>query len=144
MSAVREALPAGCARASGPFIALLERRLLALEAIASGRAQTMRERPADRARARRFLAPLEGSWHDGDENLVRGFLDRWQGPGEDGAIARARGLLSAARELADIGPPPATLWFFLWEMESVLRDFAPGPGPRARIRAVRKRTPWRS
>ena len=141
---MREALPTGRARASGPFIALLERRLLALEAIASGRAQTMRERPAERARARRFLAPLEGSWHDGDENLVRGFLDRWQGPGEDGGVARARGLLRAARDLAAIAPPPATLWFFLWEMESVLRDLAPGPGPRARIRAVRKRTPGRS
>ena len=138
------ALPAGRARASGPFIDLLGRRLLALEAMASGRAQTMRERPADRARARRFLAPLEGTWNDGDENLVRGFLDRWQEPGEDGGVARARGLLRAARELATIGPPPATLWFFLWEMESVLRDLAPGPGPRARIRAVRKRTPWRS
>jgi hypothetical protein len=141
---VRRALPAGRARASGPFIDVLGRRLVALEAIALGKAQTMRESAADRARARRFLAPLEGTWHDGDENLVRGFLDRWQGPGEDGGVARARGLLRAASELAGIGPPPATLWFFLWEMESVLRDFAPGPGPRARIRAVRKRTPWRS
>jgi hypothetical protein len=141
---VRRALPAGRARASEPFIDLLGRRLQALEAIAVGEALTMGERAADRDRARRFLAPLEGTWHDGDENLVRGFLDRWQGPGEDGVAARARGLLLAARELAGIGPPPATLWFFLWEMESVLRGFAPGPGPRARIRAVRKRTPWRS
>lgn len=109
-----------------------------------GRAQTIREGAADHARARRFLAPLEGSWHDGDENLVRGFLDRWQGPEENGGLVRARGLLRAAGELAGIGPRPETLWFFLWEMESVLRDLAPGPGPRARIRAVRKRTPWRS
>jgi hypothetical protein len=123
---------------------LLGRRLLALEAIASGKAHTMRESAADRALARRFLGPLEGTWHDGDENLVRGFLDRWQGPGEDGGAARARGLLQAAGELAGISPRPETLWFFLWEMESVLRDLAPGPGPRARIRAVRKRTPWRS
>jgi len=141
---VRRALPAGRARVSRPFIKLLERRLLALEAIALGRAQTLGEVAADHARARRFLAPLEGTWHDGDENLVRGFLDRWQGPGEDGGGARARGLLHAAGELAGISPRPETLWFFLWEMESVLRDLAPGPGPRARIRAVRKRTPWRS
>jgi hypothetical protein len=142
---VRRALPAGGARVSGPFIDLLERRLLALEAIALGRAQTLvGEVAADHARARRFLAPLEGTWHDGDENLVRGFLDRWQGPGEDGGVARARGLLHAAGELAGISPRPETLWFFLWEMESVLHDLAPGTGPRARIRAVRKRTPWRS
>ena len=104
----------------------------------------MKESSAERARARRFLAPLEGSWNDGDENLVRGFLDGWQGAGDDGGVARARGLLRAAGELADMGPRPETLWFFLWEMESVLRDFAPGPGPRARIRPVRKWTPWRS
>lgn len=109
-----------------------------------GGAQTIEQGAVDRARARRFLAPLEGTWHDGDENLVRGFLDRWVGPGEDAVVARARGLVRAADELAAIGPRPETLWFFLWEMESVLRDLAPGPGPRARIRAVRKRTPWRS
>ena len=141
---MRRALPAGRARASGPFIDLLGRRLLALEAIALGTAQTVREGAADRARARRFLASLEGTWHDGDENLVRGFLDGWERPGEDGTAARARGLLRAAGELAAIGPRPETLWFFLWEMESVLRGLAPGRGPRARIRAVRKRTPWRS
>jgi hypothetical protein len=123
---------------------MLERRLVALEAIALGRAQALGKVAADQARARRFLAPFEGTWHDGDENLVRGYLDRWQRPGEDGAVARARGLLHAAEELAAISPRPETLWFFLWEMESVLRDLAPGPEPRARIRAVRKRTPWRS
>ena len=105
---------------------LLGRRLLALEAIALGKAHTMRESAADRALARRFLGPLEGTWHDGDENLVRGFLDRWQGPGVDGGVARARGLLRAASDLAGIGPPPATLWFFLWEMESVLSTFRAG------------------
>ena len=123
---------------------MLERRLVALEAIALGRAQGLEEIAADHARARRFLAPLEGTWHDGDENLVRGYLDRWRGPGEDGAAARARGLLHAAGELAAISPRPETLWFFLWAMESVLRGLAPGPEPRARIRPVRKRTPWRS
>ena len=141
---MQSALPAKRARVSRPFIELLGRRLAALEAIALGGAQTIGEGALDHARARRFLAPLEGTWHDGDENLVRGFLDRWQGAGEDGAVARARGLLHAADELAGIGPRPETLWFFLWEMESVLRGLAPGPGPRARIRAVRKRTPWRS
>ena len=142
---MRRAVPVGRARASEPFLDLLGRRLLALEAIALGRAQTIIGKgAADLARARRFLAPFEATWHDGDENLVRGFLDRWQGSGEDGAVASARGLLRAADELAGIGPRPETLWFFLWEMESVLRGLAPGPGPRARIRAVRKRTPWRS
>lgn len=140
---MRRALPAGRIRGAGPFIDLLARRLLALEAVAAGRARAVRERATDRARARRFLAPLEGTWDDGDENLVRGFLDRWQRPGEEG-VARARGLLHAAGELAGIGPRPATLWFFLWEMESILRGLAPGPGPRARIPAVRKRAPWRS
>ncbi len=77
-------------------------------------------------------------------------------------MAAARGLLDAAAELARIAPRPETLWFYLWEMESLLSGLATGPrtpreqwgartpreqwgaGPRARIPSVRNRTPGRS
>ena len=77
-------------------------------------------------------------------------------------MAAARGLVDAAAELARIAPRPETLWFYLWEMESLLSGLATGarapreqwgartprepwaPGPRARIPSVRNRTPGRS
>ncbi len=80
---------------------------------------------AERALARRFLKPFVGTWDDGDENLVRGTLDRWVRTGEDSARALARGLTDAARGLAEIEARPATLWFFLWEMESILLESLP-------------------
>ena len=54
------------------FLALLDRRLAAL---AAGR--PLRTTAGERALARRFLARITGRWDDGDENLVRGYLDRW-------------------------------------------------------------------
>ena len=75
---------------------------------------------ADRRLARRALGPLEARWHDGDENLVRGLLDRWGPPGGEAGSVIARRLLDAAAELARIDARPETWWFFLWEMESVL------------------------
>lgn len=117
--AVRRCLPAPTGPTARRFLDLLDRRLALL---AAGR--TVRSGPAERALARRFLAPLEGTWDDGDENLVRGHLDRWLPP-EGGAAATARkGLLGAARALSVIEARPATLWFFLWEMESMLSGLA--------------------
>lgn len=68
-------------------------------------------------------------------------------------MTAARGLVEAAGALARIAPRPETLWFYLWEMESLLSGLATGPGapreewrpgPRARIPSVLNRTPWRS
>lgn len=87
-------------------------------------------RARDRALARRFLRPLEASWHDGDENLVRGYLDRWARAGEDAGPATARSLLAAADALGGSGAGPPTLWFYLWEMESMLESLAARSGPR--------------
>jgi hypothetical protein len=103
------------------YLELLDRRLAAL---AEGRVP--RATAAGRRLARRFLTPLTGSWDDGDENLVRGYLDRWQrsGTGQDAP----RALLAAADDLGRIAARPGTLWFFLWEMESVLRGLAPKAG----------------
>lgn len=103
------------------FLDLLDRRLATL---ALGR--HIRIRPGERALARRFLAPFEGTWDDGDENLVRGYLDRWPAPGEDTARATRASLLGAARALSAIQARPATFWFFLWEMESALAGLAAG------------------
>lgn len=64
----------------------------------------------ERRRARAFLRSRM-TWHDGDENLVRGWLDR--GP-------RGPALLQAADELARIHPRRETLWYYLWAMESEL------------------------
>jgi hypothetical protein len=103
------------------FLDLLDRRLAAL---ASGR--PIRVRAGERALAAGFLEPFMGRWDDGDENLVRGYLDGWAAPDEDAARAARARLLGAARALSAIQARPATLWFFLWEMESVLAGLEGG------------------
>lgn len=118
---------------SADYLALLERRLAALSLRARGQAVSdaaLGTRAKDRALARRFLRPLESAWHDGDENLVRGYLDRWVREGEDAGAATARSLLAAADALAGSGARAPTLWFYLWEMESVLESLAARSGPR--------------
>ena len=77
----------------------------------------------DRALARRFLGPLHAAWHDGDENLVRGYLDRWTVAGGDASSTAARALLEAAEALP-MGARAEALWFYLWEMESMLESVA--------------------
>jgi hypothetical protein len=117
--------------AARPYLALLDDRLVALSALAAGRpAETggLHVAPADRALARRFLSAHRREWDDGDENLVRGFLDRWTKEGEDPAVATARGLSEAASALGAMRARPGTLWFFLWELESVLSALADNPG----------------
>ena len=113
------------------YLALLDDRLEALAALAAGGALAqgdLRTSPADRAVARRFLASHEGAWDDGDENLVRGYLDRWVRPDDDPLAVTARGLSAAANALAGLRARPETVWFFLWEMESVLAAIADNPG----------------
>lgn len=101
------------------YLGLLDRRLAALEA-----GRPVRSTNADQMLARLFLAPLEGAWDDGDENLVRGHLDRWLGAGENAESAARESLLGAARALGAIHARPGTLWFFLWELESMLAGLA--------------------
>ena len=113
------------------YLALLDDRLAALAALAADGPLVqgdLRTSPADRALARRFLASHEGAWDDGDENLVLGYLDRWVRDGVDPLAAAARGLSEAAVALARMRARPETLWFFLWEMESVLSALADNPG----------------
>jgi hypothetical protein len=117
---VRRALPRP--RAAVAFLGLLERRLKGLEAVASGAdAKRLVGGPRDDARARRFLAARRQAWDDGDETLVRAYLDGWTRPGEDRSRAAVRRLADAARALAALEVRPETLWFFLWEMESILK-----------------------
>jgi hypothetical protein len=66
------------------------------------------------------LQPLEGCWHDGDENLVRGLLEGWAGAEADRPAAVAARLLAAGQELLHIGARREAWWFYLWEMESLL------------------------
>jgi hypothetical protein len=113
--------------AAPDYLRLLERRLSALSERAREHTVTrdaLGLGPADRALARRFLRPLEGSWDDGDENLVRGYLDRWLRPGQDAGVATARSLLEAADGLASMDARPPALWFLLWAMESMLESAA--------------------
>ncbi|HET7746989.1 MAG TPA: hypothetical protein VFM29_06785 [Vicinamibacteria bacterium] len=79
--------------------------------------------PRSRALSRRFLGPREGTWHDGDENLVRGWLDRWRRPGEPLAV-RAGVLVEAADALAAMHARPEALWFYLWALEGALASIA--------------------
>jgi hypothetical protein len=122
----------GAERSAGAraYLDLLDDRLAALAGLAEHRLVDgdLRVSPADRAVARRFLAGHEGAWDDGDENLVRGYLDRWLREGVDPLVAAARGLTEAAGALAAMGARPETLWFFLWELESVLSAVADNPG----------------
>jgi hypothetical protein len=89
-------------------------------------------RAEDRKLASGFLEPFEATWHDGDENLVRGYLDRWVRPGGDAGVLAARALLDAAGALAAFGARAEALWFYLWQMESMLESVAarsrPGRG----------------
>lgn len=127
--AVARVLPAS--RDRDAYLALLQARLRGLAAVAKGRGQWPGASRQERALARRVLRKLEGAWNDGDENLVRGFLDKWLGPSEEPAVGAARSLLSAAAALAAIRTRPGTLFFLLWEMESMLTS----PGEIARIPA---------
>jgi hypothetical protein len=130
-AALRRLLGAERAEQARDYLALLDDRLAALAALAAGGPLgqgDLRTSPADRALARRFLASHEGAWDDGDENLVRGYLDRWVRDGVDPLAAAARGLGEAAVALARMRARPETLWFFLWEMESVLSALADNPG----------------
>jgi len=108
-----------------PLLEALGGRLAALQALAAGRRPDWSGERQARAVTRRFLRRREGRWHDGDENLVRGLLDRWQGPGEDAARATAAALLETAARLARAEARPETLWFFLWELQSLLAGLAP-------------------
>jgi hypothetical protein len=124
--AVRLALPAPLGPTSRRFLGLLDRRLAALAA-----ERPVRSTNADRLLARRFLTPLEGAWDDGDETLVRGHLDRWLAAEESAEAAARESLLGAARALGAIQARPGTLWFFLWEMESMLAGLAEAGRSRA-------------
>lgn len=124
------------------FLVLLDRRLRAVEAVARGHAGATRLRldGPSRALVRRVLRRFERTWDDGDENLVRGYLDRWSRPGEDPVRSLALSLAQTALALAAIEARPGVFWFFLWEMESMLAlpsDLARMPGHLKQARALR-------
>jgi CheY-like chemotaxis protein len=122
---VGRALPRPFSRTTKRYLDVLDHRLGVLEQVAQGGDPSVLVEPeTSRTLARRFLRPREGEWDDGDENLVRGYLDRWLREGEDGGGASARALAAAATALARIDLRPGTLWFFLWEMESMLESVA--------------------
>jgi hypothetical protein len=126
-AAVRRALPRPLDRNAERYLRLLDRRFAALARIANGSAGGAPAglQPSDRVLARRYLAARKADWHDGDENLVRGHLDRWERGARPSAAEPARALLDGASALAAIGAPPGALWFFLWEMESILAGLFP-------------------
>jgi hypothetical protein len=120
---VARALPHPRPVEAARYLAVLDRRLAALAQLAALGTTTPRRLGLDRATrglARRFLRRFEGAWDDGDENLVRGYLDRWRRPSEDPGVAAARSLLEAAAALSRIRARRGTFAFFLWEMESML------------------------
>jgi hypothetical protein len=128
------ALTLAVARALGPapgpversYVALLDRRLSALASVAGARPITAEELglvAGDVALARTFLRPREASWHDGDENLVRGHVEARAG---DSAV-QARRLLDTADLLGRIAPRMETVWCFLWLMEAALPSLIEPP-----------------
>ena len=122
---VARALPRPRSPLAARYLALLDRRLTRVDRVAAGlKVGGRAEAKKSRALARRFLKHYEGTWGDGDENLVRGHLDAWRRRGVDPDNEAARALSTCALTLAAIEPPPSTLWFFLWEMESMLESGA--------------------
>lgn len=109
-------------RVGEPFLPGLERRLTRLAAW-TGDPRSLTQTAGEHLAARRFLASVEGSWDDGDETLVRDFLDHWSPCDDDGAGA-AQAMLEAAATLARLQTRPQTLWFFLWEMQSICDGLA--------------------
>ena len=105
------------------FADLLERRLVALERLARGEVDdAVLEDLAGSNLSRSFLAEREASWNDGDENLVRGELDRWAEDDADPSRDIAGRLIAAANHVGSIRARPETVWFLLWEMEGMLAD----------------------
>lgn len=101
------------------YVVLLARRLARLEELAYGSAdEAWHETPAEGALGRHFVQQREACWSDGDENLIREWLDPWL-PASVALDLRAtaRHLLAAAGRLAEIDARAETLWFFLWELE---------------------------
>jgi CheY-like chemotaxis protein len=135
VAAVARALPRKRPAEAAEYLALLERRLRFLRARAAGdlrQARRVLPRRGEAALGRRFLRRLGENWDDGDENLVREKLDRLgRGSGDPGRDA-ASSLVEAADELGVILARPGTLFFYLWELESMLTS----PGDIAMIPAV--------
>ncbi|MGE5126819.1 MAG: response regulator [Betaproteobacteria bacterium] len=126
------------------YVALIAARLGSLASVADGLApaRDLAPTPVERRLARRVAAAIEGEWDDGDENLVRGWLDRRRTAGEEPGPAAARALLAAARALVQIRPRPATVRFFLWEMESILAGLAePAPLSAPAVPLLESRPP---
>ena len=120
---------------------LLERRLVALERVARGELDHgIVDQLGGSELPRRFLAAREGSWDDGDENLVRGELDRWGKRSEDPLRDIAARLIDAANYIGSLRTRPGTVWFLLWEMEGMIADLRhllgvrvrEPPGPKSR------------
>jgi hypothetical protein len=130
-SALRAALAGRRTKDLPRFLRLFGRQLAALERLA--RVQTTGPMiPVDKALARRVLRGAEELWNDGDENLVRGHLDRFVSAATD-ARAQVLRLHETAKELAAIGAPPGAVAFFAWEMQSMLTS----PGDLAMIAALK-------
>ncbi len=120
LSLARRALEPADAGAARAYLDRLPGRLERLAAVARHRLEPASLAPTavQRDETRRVLHSIEGDWHDGDENLVRGWLDCWHCGSDPAAVART--LLDALDAIERIEPGPGTLRFFLWELESVL------------------------
>lgn len=122
VATVEAAIAPPLRRVGERFLPVLERRLAGL-ADRVGDHSVLAQTSVERQAARQFLASVEGSWDDGDEALVRGLLDRWSPRDADG-VAEAEGVLEAAGALARLHTRPQTIWFFLWEMQSICDGLA--------------------
>ena len=114
-------------RGERAYLALLDRRLVALASVAAALPATLSDlglSAEDLAIARRFLRSREAAWHDGDENLVRAHVEA---RGADSPARQARRLLDTADLLARIAPRIETVWCFLWLMEAALPPLVEPP-----------------
>lgn len=122
--------PASCGRSreTDDYLAGLAERLALVERLlgAGGEPASAELRRLARASrlTRRVLRRIEGAWHDGDENRVRGHLDGFVRAGESRTLAALRGVREAADDLASAEAGPGAVRFLLFALESAFADLA--------------------
>ncbi|MGE0455451.1 MAG: hypothetical protein AB7O37_14895 [Vicinamibacteria bacterium] len=125
--------PASCGRSreTDAYLASLTGRLGLVERLLAAEtepaADELRRLAGESRLTRRVLRRIEGAWHDGDENRVRGHLDRFVRAGESRTRAALAGARAAASDLVSGEAGPGAVRFLLFALESAFAGLAETP-----------------